>query len=140
MLLDNGNNTQGLPKAGLIHTFPCVLVHGPLQYGRLEIPHLYMEQMVANIHTILCYSPDKDNLTGHLLHMTGKAMRLEMGYRGKLLMAPLILADNVTNSWIKHMWTSTQESQVTFMTDFADYPPQCQGDIELMRLFVQTGW
>jgi len=46
----------------------------------------------------------------------------------------------MTNSWLKHVWISTQECQVTLMTDFANYPLQQQGDIELMRLFVQTGW
>jgi len=40
---------QGLPKAGVIHTFPRALVHGLLMYGGLAIPHLYMEQMVAHI-------------------------------------------------------------------------------------------
>ncbi len=77
---------------------------------------------------------------GFLLHSTGKAMRLEVGYNGKLLAAPLILADNVTPSWIKHVWVSTQEAGVTISTDFAEVHLQRQGDIELMKLFVQHGW
>jgi len=44
---------QGLPKAGMIHMFPWALAHGPLMYGGLAIPHLYTEQMVAHIQTIL---------------------------------------------------------------------------------------
>jgi len=67
-------------------------------------------------------------------------MRLEMGYCSELLTAPLILAANMTNSWLKHVWISTQDCQVTLMTNLANYPLQRQGDIELMRLFVQTGW
>ncbi len=130
---------QGLPKAGVIRTFPRALVHGPLDYGGLDIPHLYMEQMIAHIHTILRYGPDKDDPTGLLLHATGEAMRLELGYGGELLTAPLILAENVTNSWIKHVWQSTQECEVTLSTDFADIPLQRYGDIELMRLFIQNG-
>jgi len=65
---------HGLPKAGVICTFPRALAHGPLMYGGLAIPHLYMEQMVAHIQTILQYGRDKANPTGFLLHMTGKAM------------------------------------------------------------------
>jgi len=34
-------------------------------------------------------------------------------FPGKLLAAPLVLAENVTTSWIKHMWVSTQEARVT---------------------------
>jgi len=44
---------QGLPKVGVIRTFPRALAHGPLDYGGLDIPHLYLEQIIAHIHTIL---------------------------------------------------------------------------------------
>ncbi len=113
---------QGLPKAGVIRTFPRVLAHGPLDYGGLDIPHLFMEQIIAHIHTILCYGPVKDDPTSLLLHVTAEAMRLELGYGGELLAAPLILGENVTNSWIKHVWQSTQESGITILTDFVDLP------------------
>jgi len=96
--------------------------------------------MIAHMTTILCYGLDKQDPTGFLLHTTGKAMRLEVGYNGKLLAVPLILADNVTLSWIKHVWVSTQEAGITISTDFAEVHLQWQGDIELMRLFVQNGW
>jgi len=115
---------QGLPKARVICTFPRALTRGPLEYGGLEIPHLYMEQIIAHIHTILRYRPDKDDPTGLLLHATGEAMRLELGCGGELLAAPLILAENVTNSWIKHMWMSTWECDITLSTDFVDIPLQ----------------
>jgi len=84
--------------------------------------------------------PQKEDPTGHLLHAPSKAMQLETGYSRELLMAPLSLADNETNLWIKHFLVSTQECSVNLMTDFVNYPPQCQGNIELMRLFVQMGW
>jgi len=131
---------QGLPKAGVIRTFPRVLAHSPLDYGGLDIPHLFTEQIIAHIHTILCYGPVKDDPTSLLLHTTAEAMRLELGYSSKLLAAPLLLGENVTNSWIKHMWQSTQESGVTILTDFADLPLKRHGDVKLMRLFVQNGW
>jgi len=131
---------QGLLKAGVVRTFPRALVHGPLDYGGLDIPNLFTEQMIVHVMTILRYGPDKRDPTGFLLHTTGKAMCLEVGYNGELLAAPLILADNVTSSWIKHMWVSTQEASITVSTDFAEVHPQRQGNIELMRLFIQNGW
>jgi len=77
--------------------------------------------------------------TGFLLHMTAQVMRLEVGFSGELLGAPLILQHHITTSWIKHVWVSTQECRVTLFMDFADYPPQRHGDIELMWLFIQSG-
>jgi len=69
----------------------------------LTYPLLFMEQVIAHIHTILRYGPTKSDPTGHLLHTTSEVMWLEVAYLGKLLMAPLCLADNIPNSWIKHV-------------------------------------
>jgi len=44
---------QGLPKAGDMCMFLLALAHGPLDYGDLEIPQLYTEQLIAHAHTIL---------------------------------------------------------------------------------------
>jgi len=60
MLSDNGPLLQqGLLKAGVVQTFPRALVHGPTNYGGLEIPHLYTEQLLAHAKTILCFGPKK---------------------------------------------------------------------------------
>jgi len=99
-----------------------------------------MEQLATHVQTILCYGPDKDNPMGMLLHATGRALRLEISLSSELLVAPLILAEHVMHSWIKHVWVSTQECKVTLSTDFSDMPLQWQGDIELMHLFIKTGW
>jgi len=131
---------QGLPKAGVIRTFPRALAHGPLEYGGLDIPNLFTEQIIAHISTLLRYGPSPNESSGTLLHASGEAMRLELGYNGELLAAPLVLAENVTNSWIKHVWTSTQERAITVSTNFSDIPIRRKGDIEIMRLFVQEGW
>jgi len=87
-------------------------------------PQLFTEQLIAHVTTILRYGPNQQDPTGSLLHVTSKAMQLEVGYNGKLLAAPLLLADNVTASWIKHMWASTQEAGVTISTNFAEVQPQ----------------
>jgi len=52
----------------------------------------------------------------------------------------LVCFANVTNSWIKHVWRSTQECGITVSTDFVDVPLQRHSDIDLMHLFVQNGW
>jgi len=131
---------QGLPKAGVVWTFPQALAHGPLEYSGLEIPHLFTKQTIAHMHTFLQYGPVKEDPMGFLLHTMGEAMHLEMGYGSKLLVAPLQLAANVTHLWLKHIWVTTQELKVNLQSDFADITLERQGDIELMRLFVQNGW
>jgi len=78
--------------------------------------------MIAHVQTVLQYGPDKDDPTGFLLHAMGEAMCLELGYNSELLAVPLILQENVTNSWIKHLWVSMQENDITILTDFAEYP------------------
>jgi len=44
------------------------------------------------------------------------------------------------DSWIKHVWVSTQECGTTLLMDFADYPPQRSGDISLMQLFIKSSF
>jgi len=130
---------EGLARTGVVRTYPRALVHGPLQYGGLEIPHLYTEQIVAHARTILRYGIDRSDPTGFLLHTAAEAMRLELGINGELLAAPLILQDHITTSWIKHVWVSTQESEITLLTDFTDYPPQRHGNMAIMQSFLQSG-
>jgi len=106
---------QGLSRAGVVRTYPRALVHGLLQYGGLDIPHLFTEQLLAHVHTILWFGPHQEDPTGFLLHAMGEAMQLEVGYSGKLLAAPLCLKDNVTDSWLKHLWINTSKSVVTIL-------------------------
>ena len=44
---------QGLPKAGMVCTFPHMLVQSPLEYGGLEIPKLYTEQIMVHVTILL---------------------------------------------------------------------------------------
>jgi len=40
---------QGLPSAGIVHTYPHPLVHSPIRYAGLDIPNLHMEQTISHI-------------------------------------------------------------------------------------------
>jgi len=115
---------QGLSRAGFNWNFPRNLAHGPLEYGGIDLLHLFTEQLIAHVTMVLRYGPDHKDPMGLLLHATSEAMRLEAGYNGELLEIPLILADNITPSWIKHVWQSTQEVGVTLSTDCAEVTPR----------------
>jgi len=58
---------QGLSKAGIIHTFPCTLAYAPLQYGRLDIPNLYTEQLVEHMGVLLHYGDTMTDMTRLLI-------------------------------------------------------------------------
>jgi len=98
----------------------------------LEIPKLYTEPIIAHVTMLLQYRLEATDLTRSLLHATGEAMQLEVGYNGKLLAAPLILSENVTNSWMKHVWILTQAVVITILTNFSEILPQRHRDMEIM--------
>jgi len=71
--------TAGLPAAGMIRTFPRAMVHGPWQWGGLNIPNLFTEQTTKHIHTLLKFGGAFDDMMGSLLQSTCKAFRLKVG-------------------------------------------------------------
>jgi len=75
---------QGLPLAGFIQSFPKAIVHGPWQWGRLNIPNLYMEQLISHIHMILKFGGQLEEITGSLLQASWEALQLEAGLAGNI--------------------------------------------------------
>jgi len=129
---------QGLPSAGIVCTYPCPLVHSPLQYASLDIPNLHTEQTICHILQVLC-SPDLSDITAFLLQTCGKLMHLELGWASELFDAPVCLQQAVTTSWLKHIWLTTNSFDIRIHTGVF-LPPHRQGDIEIMRLFLQNGY
>jgi len=129
---------RGLPSAGIVCTYPHPLVHGPIQYAGLDIPNLHTEQTISHILQVLC-SPDPPDITAFLLRTCGKLMHLELGWAGELFDAPVCLQQAVTTSWLKHIWLTTNSFDIRIHTGVF-LPPHRQGDIEIMRLFLQNGY
>jgi len=57
----------GLPAMGVVQTMAQVVVHGPLMYQGLDIPSLYMEQLVAQIMALLQYGSQLEDVMGRLI-------------------------------------------------------------------------
>jgi len=110
-------------------------VHGPSRYASLNIPNLHTEQTILHILQILCL-PDGANVTAFLLHTCSESMRLELGWVGELFDAPIILQNAITPSWIKHIWLTSQSSDICIHMGIFCLPPR-QDNIEIMRLFLQ---
>jgi len=76
---------------------------------------------------------------GFLMWATVESLRLELGYSGELFVVPAKLGDNLTDSWITHLWHISHEEQLLLLTDFASPPLQWVHGIEIMCLFVDSG-
>jgi len=63
----------GLPVAGLTRTFPRAVVHRPWQWGGLNIPNLFTEQMTKHIHMLLKFGGELADMTGSLIQATDEA-------------------------------------------------------------------
>jgi len=114
------------------------LVHGPSWYTGLDIPNLHTEQTILHILQVLGLS-DVEDVTAFLLQTCSESMGLELGQVGESFDAPTSLQDAVTSLWLKHVWLTTQSFDIHIHTGLVCTPP-CQGDIELMRLFLQQGF
>ncbi len=126
---------QGLPRAGIVRTYPRPLVYGPNRYAGLDIPNLHTEQTILHIVQVLAI-PDPTDVTAFLLRSCSELMRLELGWAGELFAAPICLEAMVTPSWLKHVWLTVQSLDISIHTG-SGCPPPRQGDIEIMRLFLQ---
>jgi len=112
---------QGLPLAGFICTFPHALAHGPLKFCSVNIPNLFTKQILLHIQTLLKFSNQPQDLTSFLLWATGETMQLELGLRGQLFEAPLILQELVTDSLMKHTWITTHLADIHIFADIPDF-------------------
>jgi len=129
---DHGpHSTTGFAKNRSSLDFSQSSCPWPLVYSGLEIPHLYMEQLIAHVHMILSYGPVKEDATGYLIHTTGEAMQVEVGYSGELLAAPLSLADNITNSWTK------QKNELWFYV-LSNSPPWLSLRVPLFQSYTDS--
>jgi len=129
---------QGLPRAGIVRTYPRPLVYGPNRYAGLDIPNLHTEQTILHALQLLSL-PDPTDVTAFLLRSCRDFMHIKLGWAGELLDAPPCLQHLVTSSWLKHIWLTLNSFNIHIHTGVYLSPPQ-QGDLEIMRLFLQNGY
>jgi len=130
----------GLPSAGLTCTFPRAMVHGLWQWGSLNIPNLFTDQTIKHLHTLMKFGGQLTDMTGSLLQASCEAFKLESGLARPILELPECVYSYVTKTWLTQMWAlcCTQKTQV--LGENTDYHIPRQKDVELMRLFIWTGY
>jgi len=102
----------GLPAMGIVQMMARTVVHGPLQYRGLDIPNLYMEQLIACLQTLLQYGPQPEDVTDSLIQYMAEAFRLKMGVAGEVINALVALAPAVTDLWIKACWADMAQHDI----------------------------
>jgi len=79
---------QGLPVLGINRHFPRAVAHRPWKFQGLNIPNLYMEQVVIHLLTLLRFGVQNDDPTGQLLRANGEALCMEAGLNRQLFQIP----------------------------------------------------
>lgn len=93
-----------LSASGVASTFPRALVHAPLHYQGLNIPHLYIEQGISQIQKAIEDS-NTATMLGRLLHQSLEALQLELGLPSPILTRSFRPYQQcITESWLKSLW------------------------------------
>jgi len=130
----------GLPAAGLTRTFPRALVHGPWQWGGLNIPNLFTEQTTKHIHTLLKFGGDLGDMTGGLIQATEESFHLEAGFTGLLSDFPKKVYSYVTPTWISRMREVCQQYHIHISGPPNRLKLPRQADIKIMHMFIRKGY
>jgi len=131
---------QGLPSAGYVRSFPRAIVHGPWQWGGLNIQNLHTEQVVSHLHTILKFGGCLDNITGSLLQASWEVLLLKAGLSGELAIFPDTIKEYVTQTWVLETWLDCCKANIDILgVQPLPGSPRLR-DIELMRLFINHGY
>jgi len=130
----------GLPAMGIVRMMARVVVHGPICYQGLNIPNLYMEQLLAWLQALLQYGQKAKDVMGSLLHYTAEAFQMEVGVTGAVFEAPIALAPAVTDSWITECWLDMAHHDIHVKEDIPDFNVPQAGDGELMLAFMKAGF
>jgi ribonuclease HI len=128
-----------LPFMGYEHGSPRALIHGPLEMGGCEIPHLYTEMLGLKIESIISHIRADSIL--------GKSFRININYLQLLsgLEQPIFSTrDNIgyiTNNWLIHLRNFLLEiNGALHIKDLWQPTKLRQHDIVLMSEFVSLGF
>jgi len=132
--------SAGLPVEGLVRLFPHAIVHGPWQWGGLNILNLSTEQLITHIHNILKFSRQLQDMTGSLRQALYKALWLESGLSGNICNFPNCIYEYVTNTWFSQMCKTCKAAQLQIKGMNIDFTPPRAHDVELMCLCIWVGY
>jgi len=124
--------SQGLPSARYIWSFPQAIVHGPWQWGGLNIPNLYMEQVITHLHTLMKFRGQLGDITGSLIQASWEALQLEAGLVGEITTFPEAIQDYLTLTWLSDAWAACQRSNIQIIGAQSPFTPKQSQDTKSM--------
>jgi len=132
--------SAGLPAVGITCTFSRAIVHGLWQWGRLNIPNLFTEQIVTHIHTMMKYGGQVTDTTGSLLWAAYKNFRLESGLSSQIADFPECVYEYVTKTWVTQTCKSFRPAHIMLTGEPMELQAPREQDIELMHLVISTAY
>jgi hypothetical protein len=82
-------------------TFPEAVVHGPVSYGGLGFPHLYVESNISKFETIICHI-NKSTTLGSSICTNISWLQLHTGISSPILESNLHV-DYIQDTWFKEI-------------------------------------
>ena len=131
----------GLPSSGIARTFPRTIVHAPLQFNGLALPHLYTEQGLSHILQILRHLHVQDSITGQLLRASLQQLQLEFGLPESFFTSDYQSYQHLaTDCWLKHTWKFCDDYSITLKESAPILPLRRQHDQHLTSAFFAAGY
>jgi hypothetical protein len=128
-----------LPRLGAVRTFPGVFRYAPLSLQGLNLPHLYVEQGIAQLRQVLTHGAIS-SVTGKLFRVSLELAQLEVGLGSSLFSVSFQhFGFLLSQCWIKSLWEFLSTYQISLSWPDQVLPkPQRTGDSFLMDLFVSS--
>jgi len=120
--------------------FPQSEVHRPYKKQGLQIPDLYMEQMISQIRTLLRHNGVTQDPAGFRILACCKSIWIESGWSGNLIDIPEACKPLLTDSWVKHIWQECHCHKIRIHSNTKEVEPQCKGNIEIMCIILKQGY
>jgi len=124
---------------GINWHFPQAVMHRPQSHNRLEIPNLFMEQLIAHILMLIKFWPQKEDPTSHLIQANMEAFRLKAGLSRQIFRLLHTILPYITRSWFTQTWQHCKELDIDLTTNVKDFEIPHQNDRELMKIILHSG-
>ena len=130
-----------LPKMKICRTTPSALVHGPKEYGGLEIKDIHTLQGIAHVKAIL-EEASSQSATGKLLRILKEYHALEVGLKMSVYDLPYNkVKECMTDTWMKNTLEFLSNTEITIKSDeplIAD--GWTEGDTSIMQDALDAGY
>ena len=129
-----------LPKLKVCRTAPAALVHGPTEYGGMEIKNIHTLQGIAHIKALL-EEASQDTATGKLMRNLAEYHQLECGMEEDLFHLPYeLMKECMTDTWMKNTMEFASTSDIEVKPIFTPLIKWCDNDSFLMSDAINAGF